>query len=333
MELHHGTISVESEPGKGSSFIVNLPLGNAHFSEEEMSHPADGVQQTNPLKPDADALLEAEIEDEQPIDRLPDAKIVIVEDNAPIREMLQGIFAPFYTVFTAADGVEGLELVRKEMPNIVVSDIVMPRKSGTDLCKELKNDFTTCHIPVVLLTARTAIEQNIEGLRIGADDYITKPFNTGLLISRCNNLVNSRILLQEKFSRQPQAFAQMLATNPIDKDIMDRVMQVVEKHLDNPDFNVNLFAREMGMARTNLFTKLKAITGQTPNEFILSIRLKKAAMLLKNNFEFNITEISDRVGFSSPRYFSKCFKDVYHVSPLVFRKGADAGGEDEEEAD
>ena len=207
------------------------------------------------------------------------------------------------------------------MPNIVVSDIVMPKMSGTELCKRIKNDFNTCHIPVVLLTARTGIEQNIQGLRIGADDYITKPFNTNLLVSRCNNLVNSRLLLQEKFSKQPQTGAQMLATNPIDKEILDRAMNVIEKYLDDPNFNVNTFAREMAMARTNLFAKLKAITGQTPNDFILSIRLKKSALMLRNNPELNITEISDRVGFSSSRYFSKCFKDMYHVSPLAYRKG------------
>ena len=233
-------------------------------------------------------------------------------------------------MLTAADGAEGLALVRSEMPNIVVSDVVMPNMSGTELCKQIKSDFNTCHIPVVLLTARTAIEQNIEGLRIGADDYITKPFNTNLLISRCNNLVNSRILLQEKFSKQPQAFAQMLATNPIDKEILDRAMTVIEKHLDDTEFNVNVFAREMAMARTNLFTKLKAITGQTPNDFILTIRLKKGALMLRNNPELNITEISDRIGFSSSRYFSKCFKDIYHVSPLAYRKGEESTEDSEE---
>lgn len=213
-----------------------------------------------------------------------------MEDNDSIRDMLAGIFKPFYEVLTAADGAEGLALVRSEMPNIVVSDVVMPNMSGTELCKQIKSDFNTCHIPVVLLTARTAIEQNIEGLRIGADDYITKPFNTNLLISRCNNLVNSRILLQEKFSKQPQAFVQMLATNPIDKEILDRAMAVIEQHLDDTEFNVNVFAREMAMARTNLFTKLKAITGQTPNDFILTIRLKKGALMLRNNPELNITK-------------------------------------------
>ena len=329
VELHHGSICVESELGRGSSFIVRLHLGNAHFTAEEISRKTELIQQIEIPQPEKDALLQTELEENAPIRRMPDVKMLIVEDNDSIREMLAGIFRPFYQVITAADGQEGLEVVQREMPNIVVSDVVMPKMSGTELCKQIKSDFNTCHIPVVLLTARTALEQNIEGLRIGADDYITKPFNTNLLISRCNNLVNSRILLQEKFSRQPQAFAQMLATNPIDKDILDRAMAIIEKHLDDADFNVNVFAREMAMARTNLFTKLKAITGQTPNDFILTIRLKKGALMLRNNPELNITEISDKIGFSSSRYFSKCFKDVYHVSPLAYRKGEE-NGENEE---
>ena len=327
VELHHGHIRVESERGKGSSFIVTLPLGNAHFTPEQIDLRDSSIQQPDINKSEMDILLKSEIQEEAPIRKLSDAKILIVEDNDSIREILSNIFAPFYHVITASNGQEAWDLIGEEQPNIVVSDVVMPLMSGTELCKRIKSDFNTCHIPVVLLTARTAIEQNIEGLRIGADDYITKPFNTNLLISRCNNLVNSRILLQEKFSKQPQAQAQLLATNPIDKDILDKAMDVIEHHLDDVEFNVNIFAREMAMARTNLFTKIKAITGQTPNEFILTIRLKKGALMLRNNPELNITEISDRIGFSSPRYFSKCFKDIYHMSPLAYRKGDDTDNE------
>lgn len=173
----------------------------------------------------------------------------------------------------------------------------------------------------MLLTARTAIEHNLEGLRLGADDYITKPFNVNILLSRCNNLVNNRILLQEKFSKQPQATHQILATNPLDKELVDKAMRVIEKHIDNVEFNVDILAHETGIARTKLFTKLKAITGQTPYEFILTVRLKRAAIMLKENPEFNISEISDRLGFSSPRQFSKCFKEKYHVVPQIYRKG------------
>lgn len=332
VELHHGTIRVESELGKGSSFIVTLRLGNDFFTEEQINRNPDSVHQIETVRPETDALLKTEQEENISLKRIPDAKILIVEDNESIREMLANIFKPFYQTLTATDGEEGWELVRSEMPSIVVSDVVMPKMSGTELCKLIKTDFNTCHIPVVLLTARTAIELNIEGLRIGADDYITKPFHTNLLISRCNNLVNSRILLQEKFSRQPQTATQMLATNPIDKDILDRAMAIIEQHLDDTEFNVNIFAREMAMARTNLFAKLKAITGQTPNDFILTIRLKKGALMLRNNPELNITEISDKIGFSSSRYFSKCFKDIYHVSPLAYRKGEDSDTDEKETA-
>lgn len=321
VELHQGEIRVKSEPGKGSCFFIALKLGNAHFDKEQIS-----------LQPETDEPIEQCVIETEEWDntlmeewtegkRIGDAKILIVEDNEAIKQMLANLFETFYQVITASDGEEALEKVHSEMPNLVLSDVVMPRMSGTELCKKIKSDFNTCHIPVVLLTARTAIEHTIEGLRIGADDYITKPFNIHILMSRCNNLVNSRILLQEKFSKQPQAMPHILATNPLDKKLLDRATTIIEEHLEDTDFNVNTFATEMGMARTNLFTKLKAITGQTPNDFILSIRLKKGALLLRNNPELNITEVSDRIGFSSPRYFSKCFKDAYKINPLAYRRG------------
>lgn len=333
VELHHGTIRVESELGKGSCFSITLRTGNEHFTKEQVSLQPEVVHQPEVTQPQPEAFSKLEQEETESGIRISDAKMLIVEDNEAIKQMLVDIFQTFYQVITASDGEEALGRVRTEMPSIVLSDVVMPRMSGTELCKQIKTDFNTCHIPVVLLTARTAIEYNIEGLRIGADDYITKPFNINILISRCNNLVNSRILLQEKFSRQPQAFAQMLATNPMDKEMLDRAMSIIERHLDDTEFNVTLFAREMGMARTNLFSKLKAVTGQTPNDFILTIRLKKGAVMLRNNQELNISEISDRIGFSSSRYFSKCFKDVYHVSPMGYRKGKEDGEEEEEKSD
>lgn len=332
IELHHGTIAVESELGKGSRFIISLKLGKEHFTPDQISLKEEIVQQQEtPQAGTAAVMAEAALDNEVIPSHPSDAKMLIVEDDASIREMLADIFRTFYQVITASDGVEAMELVEKEMPNIVLSDVLMPRMSGTELCKKIKGEFNTCHIPVVLLTARTAVEHTIEGLRIGADDYITKPFNINILVSRCNNLVNSRIQLQEKFSKQPQAFAQILATNPMDKEMLDRAMVIIEKHLDDSDFNINTFAREMGMARTNLFSKLKAVTGQTPNDFILTIRLKKGAIMLRNNPELNITEISDKVGFSSSRYFSKCFKDVYGVSPMSYRKGKESEEEEENE--
>ena len=260
--------------------------------------------------------------------------IYIVEDDASIRELEQ------YALQSNGYEVQGFEsaepfwqAMRAAEPELVILDVMLPGEDGFSILKKLRNTPSLRRLPIIMVTAKSSELDTVRGLDCGADDYITKPFNTNLLISRCNNLVNSRRLLQEKFSKQPQTFAQMLATNPMDKEMLDRAMDIIERHLDDTDFNVNIFAREMGMARTNLFTKLKAVTGQTPNDFILNIRLKKGAVMLRNNPELNITEISDRIGFSSSRYFSKCFKEIYHVSPLAYRKGEEKEEGDGEETD
>jgi len=316
IELHKGTIEVHSQVGVGTSFIVKLKLDKNHFTPDQITYKKDDLKMfvtksetdIQPITPDSESS------------KIKGVKLLIVEDNESLRAMLKNVFEPFYEVITADDGEDGLAKVKEEMPGLVVSDVLMPKLSGIELCKAIKSDVDTCHIPVVLLTARTAIEHNLEGLRIGADDYITKPFNINILITRCNNIINSRKVLQEKFSNQPQAPLQMLATNAMDKEIMDKVTDIIEKYLDDCNFNIDVFAHEMGMARTKLFEKIKAITGQTPIDFISTVRLKKATILLRNNPELNITEISERLGFNTPRYFSKCFKDKYHVIPLVYRK-------------
>ena len=245
-------------------------------------------------------------------------KVLIVDDDPSICKLLEKVMKSNDLEPTIATcGKDALSLLRTHTFDLILMDVMLGDMEGFDVIKKLRNQGI--NTPVMIVSGRNEDYDSLYGLSLGADDYITKPFNTNLLISRCNNLVNSRRLLQEKFSKQPQAFAQMLATNPMDKEMLDRAMAIIERHLDNTDFNVNIFAREMGMARTNLFTKLKAVTGQTPNDFILSIRLKKGAVMLRNNPELNITEISDRIGFSSSRYFSKCFKEIYHVSPLAYR--------------
>ena len=268
--------------------------------------------------------------DDKDREELPMHTILICDDDRDIVSALKiYLTSEGYQTVEAYNGEEAVAAVRGGNIDLILMDVMMPKLDGIRATAKLREEG---NIPIILLTAKSEDSDKVLGLNIGADDYITKPFNTNLLISRCNNLVNSRRLLQEKFSKQPQAFAQMLATNPMDKEMLDRAMAIIERHLDNPDFNVNIFAREMGMARTNLFTKLKAVTGQTPNDFILSIRLKKGAVMLRNNPELNITEISDRIGFSSSRYFSKCFKEIYHVSPLAYRKGEEKEEGEEETA-
>lgn len=320
IELHKGLISVESEEGKGSVFTFFLPLGKAHFHSDEIiednSSVISSVSEDSTyvdLNNEEDcALSESEAETKL-------FKILIVEDDDDLKNMLVDVFKPYYIVEQASDGMEGWNKVCSWHPDIVLSDVLMPTMSGVELCKRIKNQVSTCHIPVVLLTARAAVEHKLEGLLFGADDYIVKPFDVNILLARCRNLVNGRIVLQEKFSKQPQVAPQLFATNSLDKEFMDKVMGVIEKNMDNPEFNVILFAKEMGIARTKLFVRLKSITGQTPNEFIMTVRMKKAAYLLKNHQELNIAEISDRVGFNSSRYFCRVFKEKYNLTPQVYR--------------
>jgi signal transduction histidine kinase/ligand-binding sensor domain-containing protein/CheY-like chemotaxis protein/AraC-like DNA-binding protein len=322
IELHKGHITVQSKKGEGSIFSVYLRLGQEHFSYNEITEEIlilENDELSDTLNVDIDSLKE----NTSLVKPTKETKILIVEDNDVLRNMLIDIFEPFYEVISASDGQEGLELVKKEKPDLILSDILMPKMSGVELCKEVKGDIETCHIPVVLLTAKAATKHTIEGLQNGADDYIIKPFNTNVLLSRCNNLVNSRIILQEKFGRQPQMTPMMLATNRLDKEMLDTVMEIVESNMNNPDFTIEQLADELCIARTSLYAKIKAITGQTPNKFILAIRLKKAAFLLRNNPELRISEISYMTGFTSSGYFGKCFKDIYHMTPLAYRSGID----------
>ena len=311
VQLHKGRIAVESKEGMGTVFRIVLPLGYSHFDKQQLS--GEAVEEARPdiSMGKAEEVVQSGAQTH---------KVVVAEDNEDIRNMLVELLSPLYTVYPAQDGAEALELVHSHMPSLVVSDVIMPNMSGTELCRKIKNDVSTCHIPVVLLTARVALEQNLEGLLLGADDYITKPFNSQLLISRCNNLINSRVLLQEKYRQTPQMSTWTLATNKLDKDFLERATEIIHNHLSDPDFNVVMFASEMAMSRTSLFDKIKAVTGKTPNDFVITIRLKQAAALLSGHPEYNITEVSEMTGFSSARYFSNCFKNHYKVSPLQYRK-------------
>lgn len=322
VELHHGTIGVISIPNEGSTFTFSIPLGNTHFKPEEISQdeeadfiktPYENILQIENMEQENRSMSEAGQEKK--------FKIIIIEDDTALLNMLVELFQPYYHVIPVSNGKDGLDAVKEHMPDIVLSDVLLEEgMNGIELCREIKRNIETCHIPVVLLTACTAIEYKLEGIQTGADDYITKPFDINVLLARCKNLVNNRIILQEKFSKQPQNDIQMIATNPLDMKFVEQAMQIIEKHIGDSDFSMNDFAKEMCIARTTLFIKLKTITGQTPNELILTIRLHKAAVLLKNNPEYNIANISTILGFNSPRYFSRCFKDKYGVTPQMYRR-------------
>ncbi len=321
VELHKGRLEVESEINKGSTFKIILPMGYSHLDSSQISRRT--VSQGSSVDELSIRILKKfKYEDSDKLEKqniAKDVKILIVEDNEDLREMLIDTFSSIYTVVSASDGSEGLEMTHREMPDIILSDIVMPNMTGIEFCKAVKSNVDICHIPFILLTAKTSIEHNLEGLGIGADDYVTKPFDIEILISRCNNLIVGRRLLQQIFSNQPDIDYRQLATNDLDKKLLELATSIVENNLDNLDFSINQFSKEMGMSRTNLFTKIKGLTGQTPNAFINTMRLRKAAFLLKNRYDLNISEISIITGFNTSHYFSKCFKDVYKQTPSEYR--------------
>jgi DNA-binding response OmpR family regulator len=265
-----------------------------------------------------------------------ESTILIVEDNEDLLDFLDEIFSPIYRVEMAKNGFEGLEKVKMIQPDIVLSDILMPKMSGIEMCTKIKSNFETSHIPVILISADASEEQNLGSLMVGADDYITKPFNVKALISRCNNLILSRKRIQERYSKQVDNATPLIATNKHDQELLNHATSIVLKYIDNPSFNINTFTHEMALGKSKLYLKIKGITGMTPNEFILNIRLKKAATLLLSDANLNISDVTYRLGFSTPRYFSKCFKDLFGISPLNYRKAngniaEETGGEESEE--
>lgn len=319
VKLHHGKLEVENNTGQGAIFKVILPLGCSHLPHDSINQSESADKAI--IRPLRDFVYHQSGAPVVKLKSSKDSKILIVEDNDDLRNMLHDLFASDYDVICASDGKEGLDKVYAERPDIILSDIVMPNMTGIELCKAVKTDINICHIPLILLTAKTSVEHNLEGLGIGADDYITKPFDANILISRCNNLVTGRRLLQQVFSQQPDIELIQLATNSLDKDLIQQAIDIVDKNLDNIDFSINDFCKAMGMSRTNLFTKIKALTNQTPNAFIMTIRLKKAAQLLRQRLDLNISEISVITGFNTSHYFSKCFKDIYKKTPTEFREG------------
>lgn len=321
VEMHGSEINVSSQPEIGTQFEVRLKKGSSHFTEEQKvkSNEPKGYYQNTLDELDEEFILEIA---GQNVSGKKEHTMLIVEDNEELGQMLKQIFEPLYNIHLAGDGEEGLAKTLEIMPDIVLSDIMMPKMTGIEMCSKIKNNFLVSHIPVVLLTAQTALEHNIEGLRLGADDYITKPFNVKVLITRCNNLVNNRKMLQEKFNKQTDTSPYLVATNRVEQEFLEKAIQVIEDNLDNSEFDVDMFSREMALGRTSLFGKIKGVTGQTPNEFIGNVKMKKASSLLIEHPEYTISEIAYKLGFNTPKYFAKCFKDQFGVTPSEYRKAA-----------
>ncbi|MBQ8484144.1 MAG: response regulator [Bacteroidales bacterium] len=328
VNMHSARISVKSAVGVGSEFTVTFLKGKDHFPADTEIILSDSVVSGSPM----DAMVSMEDvadtqeagEDERPL-------LLVVEDNEELRTFMRSIFVKDFKVIEACNGREGLEQCRMHMPDMVVSDIMMPDMEGTEMVRILKDDMNTSHIPVILLTARSNIESRIEGMEIGADDYITKPFSAAYLKARIVNIMEQRRKLQEKYCASlmnpcnnagctdEKEKAPVLSS--ADRRFMDKVLEVIETNIDNGSLTVDDIASELNMSRSVFFKKLKTITGLSPVEFLRDIRMKRAAELILTG-EYTMSQVAYMVGINDSHYFSKCFKQQFGVTPTQYRNEA-----------
>ncbi len=317
VELHQGRLTLESQPGEGAAFTVHLPKGRAHFKPEDFL--ADTQLAMDPALPIVPQLASDEQEavasngsGKQPL-------LLIVEDNPEVQAFIRSIFAGQYRVATASDGQEGLEKANELNPELILSDVMMPRMDGFELCQKLKTDLATSHIPVVLLTARTTLGDRLEGLETGADDYISKPFHPDELRLKVRNRLAQRQRMRALFGQNRQFEPKEIAVTSADEEFLEKLVELVEANISNPDFNIEQFAQELAVSRALLFTKIKALTDNTPKNFLKSFRLKRAAQLLQTG-KLNVSEVAYQVGFNEPKYFSKVFQKEFGCSPSQYQE-------------
>lgn len=316
VSLHGGKIRVEDNPmGRGTSFIITLPLLDVIEEDNEaaVNQPIkyaytiwndDAESENN----EEDILLNKE---EAPL-------ILVVDDNDDFRTFMKDCLRDKYRLVEAKDGAEAWKLIPELQPDMIISDIMMPNMDGNQLCKNIKSDLRTSHIPVILLTAQIAEEQKIEGLETGADDYITKPFNLNILLLRINKLIETQKQRQDNFIKQIDPEPSQIAITSLDEKLIEQAIEYVEKNIDRSELSVEELSRELGMSRVHLYKKLTAITGRSPVEFIRIIRLKRAAQMLRES-QLNVSEIAYSVGFNNPKYFSRYFKDEFGLLPSDYK--------------
>ncbi len=334
IELHHGKISVHNHENEnsGTEFVIQLPMGKAHLKPEEIvdSYPAPwkpgaiGV----PSKVPTPEVIEEEEEEFEPVEKDKDIVkepgiqkkdiILVVEDSADVQEYIRGALEPFYTVVDARDGEKGLRKAREIVPDLIICDIMMPGVDGYEVCRILKNDIATSHVPIILLTAKASEEDILQGLETGADDYITKPFSTKILCARIQNLIDLRRHLQQTWNREMTLQPTKMAVSKVDKEFIKELNQVMEKNISDTDFNVDQLCKKLYMSHATLYRKIHALTGESPTDFIRSYRLKRGAELLKKGME-SVLEVALEVGFSSANYFTKCFKKKFHQLPTEYQ--------------
>jgi len=321
--LHKGSLKVESEPNGWTSFAVILPIAKERFKNSEIiTVISNEVANTNSTNDDSTLQEQNRSSTEaNTITTHENPILLVVDDNVDVRDYLFSIFKEQYTIISAKNGQEGIDLAIEHIPDIIISDIMMPIKNGIDLCNTLKVDERTSHVPIILLTAKAGEENEIEGITTGADDYITKPFNEELLKLRVEKLIESRKKLQHRYSQEVVLRPKDIAITPVDEQFLERLQNVLDTKLIESSFSIEDFGKALGMSRMQLHRKLKALTGLSASEFIRYQRLKLAAQLLKKS-EIKVSQVGYSVGFNDHAYFSKCFKDIYHCTPSEYVKAS-----------
>ena len=311
-ELHHGEVSATSVEGKGSTFTIHIPVRQ---KGEVTNQPTEKIEQLVEPSSAQEVPNQARHIDEliQPY-QTDKPEVLIIDDNIDIRTYLRSVLSEKYNVSEAADGKAGLELARKMVPDIVLSDIMMPVMDGLAFCQQLKTDKAISHIPVILLTARSLDEQRAEGYEHGADAYISKPFSLRLLLSRIDNLIESRKKLNQTWSKGVEDDEIGNFSNEIDKSFLKQLRKIIQENLANSDLSVEQIGDEIGLSRVQLYRKVKALTGYSPVEIVRKARLTRARHLLQTT-ERTVSEVAYAVGFSTPSYFSKCYKDEFGENP------------------
>jgi DNA-binding response OmpR family regulator len=310
VELHNGSITVDSTPHIKTIFKVFLPVTKVESEQPGQAFYQRPVEEIYAL-PSAGEPTHLQFSGSKQTQQ---TGLLLVEDNQDVMDYLCAIFEPVYQIKTARNGIEALEQLKNWEPDLIISDVMMPGMNGVELCHTLKSDIQTCHIPVILLTAKAEVNHVMEGYQQGADDYVAKPFHSGLLRIRAENLIENKRKFIEKFQSAHAIIPKNIARNPLDQAFMEKVLTYIEQHLGNEELSVEELGNTMAMSRSNLFRKVKAITGQTPVELIYDTRLKTAMKLLLER-KLNVSEISYHVGFRSSSAFIKSFKKKYGKAP------------------
>jgi signal transduction histidine kinase/ligand-binding sensor domain-containing protein/DNA-binding response OmpR family regulator len=325
IELHKGTIHVESKSAKdgispeetGTLFRVWLPNQKPDDKNTNDDNQSFSLQFTKNMIENEDLILPTGPLNNNHRSEGERLKLLIVEDHVELRKYLANEFSLKYKIIEAEDGIEARELAIADQPDMIISDVMMPRMDGIELCKALKSDIQTSHIPLILLTANTEETSHLDGLKVGADDYLMKPYNLKLLKARINNLLRNRKLLKNKFSTKQNVISHEISSNPTDQAFIDRAFDIIENNLENENFDIELFAQELNISRSLLFKKIKSMIDMSVNDFIFSVKIKKACQLLRTG-DYNISETSYKVGFKSVPHFSRKFTEIVGINPREF---------------